>query len=148
VSKLERLFDKNQEEVTKDFYSLVETNLRMDYNVKNSFLNGIVPRVHSFQWNQRYAYIYKVNKHHFIKRQITMDFDVPLYSRTIATEDGEIYLIGGYIKKKNEYLKNCYRFNDIFADLKEMAPMIYPHADHSLCAIEGFIYVVGTFVNS
>lgn len=26
--------------------------------------------------------------------------------------------------------------------------MIYPHADHSLVAIEGFIYVVGTFVNS
>lgn len=26
--------------------------------------------------------------------------------------------------------------------------MIYPHADHSLIALEGFIYVVGTFVQS
>jgi len=26
--------------------------------------------------------------------------------------------------------------------------MIYPHADHSLCSIEGYIYVVGTFVNN
>lgn len=26
--------------------------------------------------------------------------------------------------------------------------MHYPHADHSVCAIEGFIYVVGTFVNN
>jgi len=26
--------------------------------------------------------------------------------------------------------------------------MLYPHADHSLCAIEGFIYVVATFFNS
>lgn len=26
--------------------------------------------------------------------------------------------------------------------------MIYPHADHSLCSIEGFIYVVGTYVNN
>merc|ERR1719498_853755 len=26
--------------------------------------------------------------------------------------------------------------------------MNYPHADHSVCAIQGFIYVVGTFVNN
>ena len=30
--------------------------------------------------------------------------------------------------------------------MEEKAQMVYPHADHSLCAIEGFIYVVGTFV--
>lgn len=29
-----------------------------------------------------------------------------------------------------------------------MQSMKHPHADHSLCAIEGFIYVVGTFVNN
>jgi hypothetical protein len=51
VSKLERLFDKSQEEVIRDFTGLVESNLRMDYNVKNSFLPGIVAKVHSFQWN-------------------------------------------------------------------------------------------------
>lgn len=32
--------------------------------------------------------------------------------------------------------------------MDEKSSMIFPHADHSLCAIEGFIYVVGTFVNS
>jgi hypothetical protein len=26
--------------------------------------------------------------------------------------------------------------------------MNYPHADHSVCSIGGFIYVVGTFVNN
>jgi len=77
-----------------------------------------------------------------------MEFEVPLYSRSIATEDGVIYLIGGCNKRRNQYLKKCYRYNEIFGDLDEKASMIYPHADHSLCAIEGFIYVVGTFVNS
>jgi N-acetylneuraminic acid mutarotase len=30
-----------------------------------------------------------------------MEFEVPLYSRSIATEDGGIYLIGGCNKRKN-----------------------------------------------
>jgi hypothetical protein len=45
-------------------------------------------------------------------------------------------------------LKKCFRYNEIFSTLDEKASMIYPHADHSLCAIELFIYVVGMFVNS
>ena len=45
-------------------------------------------------------------------------------------------------------MKKCYKYNTIFGTLDEKAQMIYPHADHSLCSIEGFIYVVGTFVNS
>jgi len=37
VSKLQRLLDKDANEIIKDFTSLMETNLRVDYNVKNSF---------------------------------------------------------------------------------------------------------------
>jgi hypothetical protein len=33
-----------------------------------------------------------------------MDFEVPLYSRSIATENGYVYLIGGFIKRANKYL--------------------------------------------
>ena len=77
-----------------------------------------------------------------------MDFEVPLYSRSIAIEKGSIYLIGGYIKRQNLYLKNCYRFDEIFNQLEKKADMFLPHADHSLCSIESFIYVVGTFFNN
>jgi hypothetical protein len=48
VSKLQRLLDKDANEVMKDFGNLIETNLRVDYNVKNSFSPGIPSRVHSF----------------------------------------------------------------------------------------------------
>ena len=148
VSKLQRLLDKDANEIIRDFENLVETSLRVDYNVKNSFQPGVPSRVHSFQWNQKYAYIYKVHSQAFEKRPVQMEIDVPLYSRSIATEDGSIYLIGGCNKRRNQYLKKCYRYNEIFALLDEKASMIYPHADHSVCSLEGFIYVVGTFVNS
>jgi hypothetical protein len=92
--------------------------------------------------------LYKIKKNDFEKRFVSMDQEVPLYSRSIAIEKGIIYLIGGYIKRTNQYLKDCFRFDEIFNKLEKKADMFYPHADHSLCAIESFIYVVGTFVNN
>jgi hypothetical protein len=148
VSKLQRLLDKESLEIVNDFQNLIESNLRVDYNIKNSFRPGVPSKVHSFQWNQKFAYLFKVNKCEFEKRLVQMEFEVPLYSRSIATEDGTIYLIGGCNKRRNEYLKKCYRYDHIFATMEEKAEMIFPHADHSLVSIEGFIYVVGTFVNS
>jgi hypothetical protein len=77
-----------------------------------------------------------------------MDYEVPLYSRSIAIESGSVYLIGGYIKKAFKYLNTCHRFDEMFSTLVPRASLHYARADHSLCAIEGFIYVVGTFVNN
>lgn len=57
-------------------------------------------------------------------------------------------MIGGFIKKINKYLNECYRYDEIFNRLEKKSDMFYPHADHSLCAIESFIYVVGSFVNN
>jgi hypothetical protein len=51
VSKLQRLLDKDQGEIITDFTNLIESNLRVDYNIKNSFHPGVPSRVHSFQWN-------------------------------------------------------------------------------------------------
>jgi len=77
-----------------------------------------------------------------------MDQEIPLYSRSIAIETGAIYLIGGFLKRQGKYLKDCYRYDDLFMKLEKKSDMFHPHADHSVCAIESFIYVVGTFVNN
>lgn len=77
-----------------------------------------------------------------------MDYEVPLYSRSIAIENGSVYLIGGYLKKNNFYLNTCFRYDELFDRLEAKQIMKWPRADHSLCAIESFIYVVGTFVNN
>jgi len=37
VSKLQRLLDKDGNEIINDFQNLIESNLRVDYNIKNSF---------------------------------------------------------------------------------------------------------------
>jgi len=37
ISKLQRLLDKDAGEILVDFDNLIETNLRVDYNIKNSF---------------------------------------------------------------------------------------------------------------
>lgn len=79
---------------------------------------------------------------------VQMDQEIPLYSRSIAIENGSIFLIGGFIKRQNTYLKKCFKFDEIFNRLEAKADMFYAHADHTLCAIESFIYVVGTFVNN
>ena len=37
VSKLKRLLDKDPNEIVREFNTLVESNLRVDFNTKNSF---------------------------------------------------------------------------------------------------------------
>ena len=48
ISKLQRLMDKDATEIIVDFTNLIESNLRVDYNIKNSFHPGVPSRVHSF----------------------------------------------------------------------------------------------------
>lgn len=37
MSKLQRLLDKDANEIVNDFNEMVERNLRVDYNIKSSF---------------------------------------------------------------------------------------------------------------
>jgi signal transduction histidine kinase len=53
MSKLQRLLEKDPNEVLREFEQLVERVLRVDYNIKSSFSAHIQHRLHSFQWNQR-----------------------------------------------------------------------------------------------
>lgn len=45
---------------------------------------------------------------------VEMEYEIPLYSRSIAIENGVIFLIGGYIKKFNKYLNTCNRYDELF----------------------------------
>ena len=48
MSKLQRLLDKDANEIVHDFNDLVERNLRVDYNIKSSFGPQLPQRLHSF----------------------------------------------------------------------------------------------------
>jgi len=133
MSKLQRLLEKDPNEVLREFEQLVERVLRVDYNIKSSFSAHIQHRLHSFQWNQRCSQIFRIKTGVFEKKPVTMQYEVPLYSRSIATEDGTIYLTGGYIKNYNMYLQSCFRYDEVFSALIAVASMNLPHADHSIC---------------
>jgi hypothetical protein len=152
VSKLHRLLEQEGDTVMSDFLQMIESNLRVDFNTKESFRNSYgqqcTSRLHSFQWNQKYIQVYRVQKNDFYKKYVNMTVEVPLYSRSIATEDGCIYLIGGYIKQQNAYLKSCLKYDEVFEEMEQKSQMIHMHADHSLATLNGFIYVVGSFVNN
>lgn len=135
MSKLQRLLDKDANEIVRDFTDMVERNLRVDYNIKSSFGPQYPQRLHSFQWNQKCVQLYRLKTSQFEKKPVQMTYDVPLYSRSIATETGTIYLTGGYVKHMGVYLKNCYRYDDLFGILNQVSHMNYPHADHSICTI-------------
>jgi hypothetical protein len=52
------------------------------------------------------------------------------------------------MKRVNKYLQTCYQYDELFGSLEKRADTLYPRADHSVCAIESFIFVVGTFINN
>ena len=148
MSKLHRLLEKDPYQILLNFNDMIEKNLRVDYFVKSSFKPMIPQKLHCFKWNQRHAQLYRVKQNDFEKCYVQMDQEVPLYSRSIATEDGAIYLIGGFIKHQNNYLKTVYKYDELFERLETKAQMNFPHADHSLAYVEGFIYVIGSFVGN
>ena len=47
IGKLQRLLDEDPNSIIKDFIDLIEKNLRLDYNVKNSFTPLTMHRLHS-----------------------------------------------------------------------------------------------------
>jgi len=53
MSKLQRLLDKDANDIVQEFGEMVERSLRVDFNIKSSFGPKIPQRLHSFQWNQR-----------------------------------------------------------------------------------------------
>jgi hypothetical protein len=61
--------------------------------------------------------VFKIKTGQFERRPVTMQNEVPLYSRSIAIETGTIYLTGGYFKGANMYLKSCYRYDELFGTL-------------------------------
>lgn len=41
IGKLQRLVEKDPNDIINEFDNLIEANLRVDYNIKNSFSNNV-----------------------------------------------------------------------------------------------------------
>ena len=73
-------------------------------------------------------------------------FNIPLFSRSIITPQGEIYLTGGLLKPN--YLQTTFFYEQSLNEFKRKSDMQVPRADHSLVYMGGYIYAVGSFVHN
>ena len=110
------------------------------------FNNNILFKIHRFQWKSRQIHTYNLINGEIETLMINSGFNIPLFSRSIAIENGDIYLTGGQYKPY--YLKACFLFDEGSNTLEKRADMILPRGDHSLIYLAGCIYAIGSYTNN
>jgi hypothetical protein len=92
--------------------------------------------------------MFNVRDKSYESKVIATSFGIPLYSRSIAIDNGDIYLTGGLLKPQNVYLNMTFLYDEPFNQFTIKADMIYKHADHSLAYSRNTIFAVGAFINN
>lgn len=77
-----------------------------------------------------------------------MEMETPLYSRAIATDNGQIFLIGGFVRQTGNYLCNTWKYDSMFNTMELICQTNRPHADHAVCFNSGYIYLAGSFIHN
>lgn len=110
--------------------------------------------LHFFPYEQKTLYILDFEK---IKRDnesrfeaITMDIDfrIPNFHKSIITPQGEIFLTGGSISDNSGRKSNgsfIYDWNS--NTMRGLPNMINGRSSHAICYLNGFIFVIGGFLN-
>ena len=138
--------EKNPDKITKDFEKCINSLLRTDVVIRPSFRKDTYLKIHSFQWKSSQIHTYNLMSNVLETTIINTQFNVPLFSRSIAVENGDIYLIGGLVKPY--YLKTTFFLDEASNVLVKRANMNLPRADHSLIYLAGYIYAVGSYVHN
>ena len=82
----------------------------------------------------------------FDSKNLNAAFDIPLYSRSIAIDNGDIFLTGGHLKPQNIYLKKTFKYDRLFNSFVPKSDMLFHHADHSLVFSNNCIFAIGAYV--
>lgn len=82
----------------------------------------------------------------FIEKELSINFKIPIYHRSIITREGSIYLNGGMDNEnKNLSVNNTYILN-MEEKIFELLPrnyMLSARSNHSICIFKNYIVVVG-----
>lgn len=138
--------EKNPEKISEDFEKYMKTLLRTDIVIRSSFRKDAYFKIHSFQWKSRQIHTYNLVNGELETTYIETSFNIPLFSRSIAIENGDIYLTGGLVKPY--YLKTTFFFDEASNSFLKKADMNLPRADHSLIYLSGYIYAIGSYVHN
>jgi len=138
--------EKDPQKISADFEKYLNTLLRTDVVIRPSYRKDAYFKIHSFQWKSRQIHTYNLMNGELETTLIDTNFNIPLFSRSIAVENGDIYLTGGLVKPY--YLKTTFFLDEASSTLVKKADMNLPRADHSLIYLAGYIYAIGSYVHN
>jgi len=129
--------------INEKFKTFALFNLSGEFQIRNWFEGGTIPRIFYLQANSRLLHTYKIAHSNSDCRQIKNQFSIPEKSGHVVTPEGTCLMIGGYLPLLQIYLKNTFVFDDYHQVFINKQHMHYSRADHATIYIRGFIYVLG-----
>ena len=151
--------NRNLQELTKIEKNLLSKNLKLA-NLENIDIKGSIIQtmrnllfkkeyinnsclLHYFEWGSKNVIFYDIEKKTTQKYSLNIDFNVPKFCRTVATDDGRIFVIGGR-DRSNVCCDWMLEYKDDSKSLLQRKPMFLRRSDFTpVYSRSGFIYVVG-----
>jgi N-acetylneuraminic acid mutarotase len=78
---------------------------------------------------------------------LSINFPIPSFHKSVATENGRIYLIGGTIMSNMQKSTIIYQFNPMANSLKQVSAMNVGRSSQSMVCLKNMIYITGGMSN-
>jgi len=99
--------------------------------------------VHYFEWGNKNVVFYDTDKKTTTKLMLNIDFVLPKFCRTVATENGTIFVIGGR-DRQNACCDWMFEFVEEKKSLVQKKPMLLKRSDFTpVCSGNEWVYIVG-----
>ena len=79
---------------------------------------------------------------------LNINFNIPDFHKSIATPNGDIYVIGGSLGDNGLKSQKIYKYDFTNSTLVYCASLKYGRSSHSVCFNSRFIYIMGGFLNN
>ncbi len=122
----------------KEKYSELMQNT---FILKKSYTSA--KNVHYFEWGTKHIHFYDVDKLTSQKVTLNIDFNIPKFCRTVVTDEGRIFCIGGR-HQDNVCCDWMLEYLDEDKTLVYRSPLLFRRSDFTaLYSERGLIYVIG-----
>ena len=109
---------------------------------KKEYLNNSCI-IHYFEWGSKNAIFYDCQKKTITKHTLNIDMNIPKFCRTVATEDGRVFVLGGR-DRANVCCDWTLEYKDDTKTLVPRKPMLLKRSDFTpVFCRSGHIYVIG-----
>jgi hypothetical protein len=99
--------------------------------------------VHYYEWGSKNVVFYDIDRKTTIKYSLNIEFNIPKFCRTVATDDGKIFVIGGR-DRSNVCCDWMLEYKDDIKSLIHRKPMFLKRSDFTpVYSKSGYVYVVG-----